>query len=243
MNTIAKHLATAGLALGVVLGAGAALGPAQAKTFGTAEASPNAHLMSNQEITVTLGGFPPNTAVYGVQCDQRVLTTGDTGYCDVSNVAVLQTDDNGAGTGTFTVHSGADYASANGQGVCDAQNSCDLAFSTQGQQPEETQAVAPIEFGAATTTNAGPAHRTATQGKALKLAVTVSSEAEGTPTGTVVVKDGSKTLATKPLSSEGTARVRVKLAPGKHKLKVRYSGDPSFTGSRDAVTVTVKRRH
>ena len=231
-----------GLAAGVVIAtalAGASWSPAEAKATGTATVTPSDHLVDGESVDVALSGFPAGAMVVGVQCDERILSTGDNTYCNLGNIAFLTPDENGNATTTFTVNAGAGFTSANGTGVCDAQHPCVLAFSTQGQ-PEATNAVASIAFGSTTTTDAGPAKRTVKAGQKVKLAVTVGSEVEGMPTGSVVVKDGTTELAAKSLSDSGEVSFNLRLTPGQHKLKVRYTGDAAYLASSDAVAVTVK---
>lgn len=211
---------------------------AEADNLGTATVTPADHLRDGDTVSVSFSGFPADSFVVAVQCDQRVVS-GDNAYCDAENFAYTMADENGAGTMEFTVHAGEGFTSANGEGVCDALNPCYMAVTTQGL-PEATNAIAPLTFGSATTTEAGPAKRTVKQGKKLALAVTVGSEAEGVPTGSVIVKDGKKTVATKSLSDSGAAAFKLRLTPGKHTLKVRYSGDTAYLASTDSVAVTVK---
>lgn len=218
---------------------GFSAGSAEADNLGSATVTPADHLRDGDTVTVSFSGFPAESFVVAVQCDQRVLSSGDDTYCDAENFAYVVADENGAGTMEFTVHAGDGFTSANGEGVCDALNPCYVAVTTQGL-PEATNAIAPLAFGSATTTEAGPAKRTVKQGKQLKLAVTVGSDVEGVPTGSVVVKEGKKTVATTSLSDSGAAEFNLRLTPGKHTLKVRYTGDAAYLASADSVAVTVK---
>jgi hypothetical protein len=49
----------------------AACQPAYAASMGTASATPDTHLQSGAQISVSISGFPANATVAGVQCDQR----------------------------------------------------------------------------------------------------------------------------------------------------------------------------
>lgn len=232
----------AGAAILTVVAVGAAWTPARAAGVGTAVATPDNHLKDGDVVSVALGGFPANTMVVGVECDEQLLATGDNGYCDITNVAIVTTDADGAANATITVHSGSAFTSTNGQGKCDAQTPCVIAFTTP-TLPDATNAVAPIAFGSTTHTDAGSATRTVKAGKAVTFTVTVSSDTEGVPTGSISVRDGKNELTTKTLAESGEVTVKVKLAPGKHKIKVHYSGDTAYLGSSDSVAVTVRSKH
>ena len=78
-----------------------------------------------------------------------------------------------------------------------------------------------------------------THTKRAKLAVKVASTA--TRTGTVVVKEGSKTLAKKALSGGKATVTLPRLKKGIHKLVVKYGGDANTEASKTPVKVTVKR--
>ncbi len=236
------------VALGAVLGL--AIAPAQANGLGSATATPSTKLQSGQSIAVSIAGFPAGATVGGVQCDTRVVTAGDQGYCNTTNAVVLTTGPDGKASGTFTVTSGSAFVSANKKGICDDKHSCYLAFATVGL-PQETDAVALLQFVAgsvatptpgaksASTTNAGPAHRTIKAKKQLKL--TVHVRWTGVPTGAVTLSQGKHKLATKKLPASGKVVFSRKLSRGKHKLTIRYSGDATHSASSDSVIVKVKR--
>jgi hypothetical protein len=63
----------------------------------------------------------------------------------------------------------------------------------------------------------------------LNATVLPNAPGSGTPTGTLTFYDGNTILGTLPSSGGGTLLVR--LAAGKHHLKVVYSGDSDFLGS------------
>lgn len=81
------------------------------------------------------------------------------------------------------------------------------------------------------------------KGKAAAVAVTVKAPNQR-PTGTVVLKKGTKTLAKGTLNKKGKAVIKVKkgLKVGKNKLVALYKGDGYTKPSKSkAVTVKVKR--
>lgn len=106
-----------------------------------------------------------------------------------------------------------------------------------------TQGVAKV--GTTTTLSATPANATFGQTVTLKATVTPASSAAGNPTGTVVFKRGSTTIASVPVASGpgGTAVATVNvstLAAGSHAITAEYSGTSVFAASASsATTVTV----
>lgn len=94
----------------------------------------------------------------------------------------------------------------------------------------------------ASTTVAKPAVTPFHKGKAAKMKVTVSAP-NHTPSGKVVIKQGTKTLGSGMLNSLGKVVINMgrKLTVGKHKVVVSYKGDGYTTTSRDALTFKVVR--
>lgn len=207
--------------------------------LGTASATPPDHLASGQVIEVTVGGFPANATVYGVQCDQRVVSTGDNAYCDTTNVAVVSTGADGSGTATSTVKAGEDFTAANGQGVCDATSSCQLAFQhTYGT--DTTVAVTLMDFGTRTFTLAEVAGSRPRAGKSIGIDVLVLARSQDVPSGSVTLRDGKDELSTGEVPASGELTLQATLPRGRHLLKVVYGGDADFTASSDRVVVRVR---
>jgi alpha-L-rhamnosidase len=80
-----------------------------------------------------------------------------------------------------------------------------------------------------------------TYGTATTLTATVT--AEGTPTGTVTLLDGTATLATGNVAS-GKATLTIPgtaLQVGAHQLRLVYSGDSAVAGSESTVSVTIAK--
>lgn len=234
-------LAVAGTALG------ASDAPAAAGGLGGATVTPDDHLSSGDLVTVTVTGFPADTPVVAVQCDQRVLTTADSGYCNTTILGVLVTGDDGTGSAVFPVTSGALYSSANAKGTCDAQHPCVIALQSQGSNAPVTAAVAGIWFGADSATVARPARRTVRAGQSAEVTVTAASAAvvdravDGAPTGMVVVREGHKRLGRAELSGSGDAVLEITLDRGRHRITARYGGDRNYLPSADHVTVVVRK--
>lgn len=89
-----------------------------------------------------------------------------------------------------------------------------------------------------------PVRVTPTQRAKLYITVTAPGLTSGA-TGKLTIKDGRKKLKVLTLGSSKMGRITFKLPrmkPGKHKLKISYSGSPAVSGSRSKVVkLTVKR--
>jgi hypothetical protein len=75
-----------------------------------------------------------------------------------------------------------------------------------------------------------------------KLGVSLTVAGLSKPTGSIVVKDGKKTVATIKLKakSKGKAVVKLtKLKPGKHKLTLQYAGSKSISAAKATVKAKV----
>jgi Pro-kumamolisin, activation domain/Bacterial Ig-like domain (group 3) len=77
----------------------------------------------------------------------------------------------------------------------------------------------------------------------VKLTATIKSNTTGTPSGTVLFKDGATTLGSGPLNTSGVANfTTLTLAVGVHHITVVYNGNADFTASTSpALTQTVKK--
>lgn len=112
---------------------------------------------------------------------------------------------------------------------------------TQGQASSAPVTVAKI----ASATSAFAAPTLVKPSQRAKLSITVTASGVAGPTGTLVIKDGTKTLKKIALKASQTGRLTFKLPllkVGTHKLKVIYKGSASVSGSRSKVTKLVVRR-
>ena len=83
---------------------------------------------------------------------------------------------------------------------------------------------------------------TATQpngASSVTLSVAVKPQFGGTPTGTLLVSDGSTQLGSVPLVNGSAAYTAQSLTTGTHALTAVYSGDSNFTGSQAATSVQI----
>ncbi len=76
-------------------------------------------------------------------------------------------------------------------------------------------------------------------GQSVTFTATVTPQFSGTPTGSVVFKDGTTALKTVALNGGVAKFTTSKLASGTHNLTATYNGSTSFTGSSASLTQTV----
>jgi len=89
---------------------------------------------------------------------------------------------------------------------------------------------------ATTTTAVTSSKNPADEGESVTFtAVVAVANGQGTPTGTVAFRDGDATLATVPLSGNGSATTSSSFTAGQHNITAQYSGDSNFAGSTSAV--------
>jgi hypothetical protein len=81
-------------------------------------------------------------------------------------------------------------------------------------------------------------------GQAVTFTATLSAVAPGSgvPTGNVTFADGSTSLATVALNSQGQATFTIStLSVGAHNIQANYEGDSNFTGSSNSLSQTVNK--
>jgi len=89
---------------------------------------------------------------------------------------------------------------------------------------------------AATTTAVSSNTNPANAGESVTFtAVVAVANGQGTPTGTVTLRDGNTTLANVPLAGNGSATASPSFTAGQHNITAQYSGDNNFAGSTSAV--------
>jgi hypothetical protein len=92
---------------------------------------------------------------------------------------------------------------------------------------------------ATTTTTLTSSLNPSKVGQTVTFTATVLSEFSGTPTGSVVFKDGTKTLKTVTLSGGVASYTTSTLTHGTHSITATYNGSTSFIGSSASLIQTV----
>jgi hypothetical protein len=201
--------------------------------FEGSTSTPIAELISAASTSVTLSSSV-NPAIFGTTITLSATVT------DASTSSI------GTPTGSVTFMDG---ANALGKGSLNSSGIATLTVSSLGQGSHSVTAIysGDADFNGSSSTPinqvisaAGTAvilsssADPATFGTAVTLSAAVadaSAGSTGTPTGTVIFKDGSTTLGTETLNG-GVATVAINsLAGGSHSITAIYSGDANFAGS------------
>jgi hypothetical protein len=102
-----------------------------------------------------------------------------------------------------------------------------------------SKAVNQVVSKATTTTTLTSSLNPSNYGQAVTFTATVLPQFSGTPTGSVVFKDGAKTLKTVTLSGGVASYTTSTLTSGTHTITATYNGSTSFDGSSGSLTQTV----
>jgi len=92
---------------------------------------------------------------------------------------------------------------------------------------------------ATSTTTLTSAQNPSTYGQSVTFTATVAPQFSGTPTGSVVFKNGTKTLKTVTLSGGVASFTTSTLTSGTHSITAMYNGSTSLYGSSASLTQTV----
>src|ERR1019366_2667757 len=104
---------------------------------------------------------------------------------------------------------------------------------------ESSKAVSQVVKKATTTTTLASSQNPSTYRQPVTFTATVAPQFSGTPTGSVVFKDGTKTLKTVTLSGGVASYTTSTLTSGTHTITATYNGSASFDGSSGSLTQTV----
>ena len=104
---------------------------------------------------------------------------------------------------------------------------------------ESSKAVSQVVKKATTTTTLASSQNPSIYGQPVTFTATVAPQFSGTPTGSVVFKDGTTTLKTVTLSEGVASYTTSTLAVGTHSIAATYNGSTDFTGSSASLTQTV----
>ncbi len=189
-----------------------------------------------QAATTTTITSSPNPATYGEAVIFSATVTSSIGappngetVTFKQGATVLGTGTLSGGTATFSISTlGVGTKAVTAVYVGDAN----FASST-------SKAVSQVIRKATSTTTLTSSQNPSTYGQPVTFTATVAPQFSGTPTGSVVFKDGTKTLKTVKLSGGVTSYTISALASGTHNITATYNGSTSFGGSSASLTQTV----
>jgi hypothetical protein len=119
-------------------------------------------------------------------------------------------------------------------------NAIKAVYGGDSNLPGSTsKALSQVVSKATTTTALASSQDPSIYGQPVTFTAMVAPQFSGTPTGSVVFKDGTKTLKTVALSGGAASYTTSTLATGTHSITATYNGSASFGGSSASVTQTV----
>jgi hypothetical protein len=188
-------------------------------------------------VSTTTLALPTGTVTAGQSATFAATVAGPTGTTTVpTGTVTFLFGSTALGTATLNASGVATYTASSLNGTTytvTASYSGDTNFSASVSSAS-TLVVAP-----ATPTIKLTAPATANVGASVTLSVAITGTA-GTPTGTVVFKDGTTTLSTMTLASGAASYSTSSLAVGAHSITASYSGDVVFASAvSSAQTVTI----
>lgn len=143
------------------------------------------------------------------------------------------------GSSTLNAAGVASYSSAT---LSSGSHTMTASYSGDANYAASNAAALTVTVGVAATTATLSGPTTLSAGASGTYTVKVSTTATGTPTGSVVLSDGTGTLSTVSLNASGTAIFTLSLTGGAHTLVATYSGDSSFSyATSNTITVNVDR--
>ena len=198
----------------------------------TVNQDPTSTKVATSSSSVVYGKSVTFTATVTANSPGSGTPTGTVTFYDGTNVLGMGTL-NSSGKATFTTSAlatGTHSITAEYGGNTNYTTSTSSALTQTVNQDPTTTGVS------ASQTSVPPGTRVT-----FTAAVEAKAPGSGIPTGTVTFYDGSTVLGTMALDNMGDATfTETLLMPGKHKIKVVYSGDTNFDSSTSSVlTVTV----
>ncbi len=200
---------------------------------GSTSAPVNQLVIAASITTLTLS---PNPSTYGKAVNFAATVTSSIGAPPDGEKVTFMQGTTMLGTGTLNGDTATLSYSMLGVGTKSIkavyQGDTDFAASTS---KVEDQVVSKATSATTLTSSSNPS----TFGQSVTFTAAVSAQFSGTPTGTVVFKDGTTTLKSVALSGGTASLIKAKLAIGSHGITATYSGGAERTSSSASVTQTV----
>ena len=204
------------------------LGTGTLNSTGAASFTISALAVGSHAITAVYGGdgnFTTSSSNAASQIVNQASPTGSVEFFDgTTPIGTTPLSGSTAAVSTAALTAGTHSITAQYRG--------DGNFSSSTSSP----ATVPVRR-ASTTTNLSSSASTSVFGQSVTFTATIGVVAPGAgvPTGSVTFKDGSTTLGTGTLNSNGQATfATTTLAVGSHTITAVYGGDPNFSGITSA---------
>ena len=203
------------------------------KNNGSTSAPVNQFVIAATTTTLTSS---PNPSTFGQSVIFTATVTSSIGPPPDGEIVTFKQGKTVLGTGTLTGGTVTLSNSTLGVGTkaVTAVYAGDANFATS-----TSKAVSQVISKATSTTTLTSSQNPSTYGQSVTFTATVAPQFSGTPTGSVVFKDGTKTLKTVTLSGGVASYTTSTLATGTHNITATYNGSTNFIGSSASLTQTV----
>ena len=200
---------------------------------GSTSAPLNQVVLATTKTTITSS---PNPSSYGQGVTFTATVTSSIGPPPDGETVTFEQGSTVLGTGTLSGGTATFSAStlAPGTKSIKAFYGGDASFAAS-----TSTAVSQVIGKASSTTTLTSSLNPSAYGQSVTFTATVSPQFSGTPTGTVVFKDGTKTLKSVTLSGGVASYMVSTLAVGSHGITANYNGSMDFTASSAPLTQTV----
>ena len=200
---------------------------------GSTSAPLNQVVLATTKTTITSS---PNPSSYGQGVTFTATVTSSIGPPPDGETVTFEQGSTVLGTGTLSGGTATFSAStlAPGTKSIKAVYGGDASFAAS-----TSTAVSQVIGKASSTTTLTSSLNPSAYGQSVTFTATVSPQFSGTPTGTVVFKDGTKTLKSVTLSGGVASYMVSTLAVGSHGITANYNGSMDFTASSAPLTQTV----
>ena len=178
----------------------------------------------------------PSTARKGVQSATKwALPAAEMGTVGGAAAGAVELSPDGSFSTTLTL------SKADADALSDTGNYGIYTYAGSGAVQSAYETYTPITFAKADATTSVSGPSSLAYGKGGTVTASVSADADAT--GTVTLKDGTRSLGAKALTGgKATFALPTGLAVGKHSLVATYSGDDNVNGATSAArTLTVSK--
>ena len=203
------------------------------KNNGSASAPVNQLVLA---VTTTTLTSSPNPSAYGQAVVFTAMVTSSIGTPPDGDTVTFKQGTTVLGTGMLSGGTATLSYSTLGLGTkaVTAVYAGDSNFVTS-----TSKAVSQVISKASTNTALVSSQNPSTFGHSVTFTASVTPQFSGTPTGSVVFKDGTKTLKTVTLSGGVASYTTSTLTSGTHNITATYNGSTSFIGSSGSLIETV----
>jgi len=190
----------------------------------------------NRAATTSTLATTPNPSAFGQAV--KLTATVKSGTAKVVGTVTFMNGMQTLGTATLSLKGVANLSVGS---LAAGSNSLTAVYAGNGNFLGSTSAVVHQTVNkAATTTTLKSGPNPAVQGKTVTFTATIKPAFPGTPSGSVIFKDGGTVIGTAPVNASRQGQItNSTLSKGNHNITAAYGGDSSYSGSASSVVAQV----